>query len=211
MKENHAATSDTNLDHSDGSMSGAWQERYDAGKTGWDRGEPSPALLHWLNQDTLSSCRILVPGCGRGHEVVELASRGFEVTAIDIAMTPVRELTHRLTKSDLVAEVLRKDVLGFSSSEPFDAIYEQTSLCALEPGNWAAYETRLHRCLKPGGRIFALLMQSNRHDAPPFHCELRQIKQLFSDTRWSWSDDAFNVDHPSGMTEIATILTKRES
>lgn len=76
------------------SPSDEWQQRDDEGETGWDRGESSPALIRWLDDGDLTPCRILVPGCGRGHEVVELASRGFDVTALDFARTPVRELTH---------------------------------------------------------------------------------------------------------------------
>lgn len=60
-----------------------WENKYHNSEIGWDRGEMSPALNHWLKE--LTPCRIAVPGCGRGHEVIELARRGFDVTAIDIA------------------------------------------------------------------------------------------------------------------------------
>lgn len=188
-----------------------WQQRYDQGQTGWDRGAPSPALLHWLGEDILTQCRILVPGCGRGHEVVELASRGFDVTALDFAKTPVRELTHRLSEAGITAEVLRENILRYVTNEPFDAVYEQTSLCAIDPKHWVAYEARLFGNLKPGGRLFALLMQSNKHDGPPFHCDPTNIKKLFSQSRWVWTTESFTVEHPSGLEEIAMILTKREN
>ena len=32
-------------------------------------------------------------------------------------------------------------------AEPFNAVYEQTCLCALDPDDWQAYETRLARWL----------------------------------------------------------------
>jgi len=80
-----------------------WQSRYESGATGWDRGKPNPALLRWLEND-LQPCRILVPGCGRGHEVVELASRGFKVTALDYTKAPVQELTRKLNEQSLVPD-----------------------------------------------------------------------------------------------------------
>lgn len=52
---------------SDLSQSG-WQERYDAGKTGWERGDANPALTTWLDAGRLQPCRIQIPGCGRGYE-----------------------------------------------------------------------------------------------------------------------------------------------
>ncbi|MFN3194119.1 MAG: hypothetical protein ACE361_26660 [Aureliella sp.] len=44
-----------------------WQQRYDDKQTGWDRGEPNPALLKWLESNALPPGRVFVPGCGRGH------------------------------------------------------------------------------------------------------------------------------------------------
>ena len=66
-----------------------WQQRFLSGETPWDRGEASPQLRAWIDAGELSPCRILVPGCGTGHEVVLLAARGFEVTAIDYAPAAV--------------------------------------------------------------------------------------------------------------------------
>ena len=41
---------------------------------------------------------VVVPGCGRGHEVVELARRGFEVTAIDFAPAAIEALSTKLAE-----------------------------------------------------------------------------------------------------------------
>ncbi|MEO1526886.1 MAG: methyltransferase domain-containing protein [Planctomycetota bacterium] len=185
-----------------------WQQRYENEQTGWDRGEPNPALLHWLESGALTSGRVLVPGCGRGHEVVELARRDFEVTAIDFARTATQILTQRLLGQGLVADVLRESVLHFAAETPFDAIYEQTCLCALAPKHWPAYERRLHASLKPGGTLFALWMQSSTTGGPPFHCGLDAMKDLFAEDHWRWAEERFSVDHPSGMTEIGSVLTK---
>lgn len=186
-----------------------WQGRYDAGQTGWDRGAASPALYHWLQGDLMPPATVLVPGCGRGHEVVELASRGFDVTAVDIARTPVRELTNRLSSSRLVAEVLREDVLRLTANKPFDVVYEQTFLCALDPQRWRDYERLLASWLRPEGKLLALFMQTDGRDGPPFHCGLAEMRHLFVESRWVWPDGGFRVDHPTGMHEVAIALTRR--
>ena len=188
-----------------------WQQRYDDNQTGWDRGEPNPALLKWLNSDALPPGRVFVPGCGRGHEVVELAGRGFEVTAVDFAKSATQTLTKRLLDRGLIADVMRESVLHYTAEDPFDAIYEQTCLCAIAPKHWGAYEQRLYASLKPAGKLFGLFMQTNAPGGPPFHCDLGAMKKLFHATRWLWSDEHFTVQHPTGMTEIATVLTKKES
>jgi len=62
-----------------------WESKYRSGETPWDRGAPNPALTQWLADDALPPGRALVPGCGRGYEVMTLARAGWQVTAIDSA------------------------------------------------------------------------------------------------------------------------------
>jgi len=110
-----------------------WQQRFDNNETGWDRGSPSPQLLAWLDSGGLLPCHIAVPGCGTGWEVVELARRGFEVTGIDYTAAAVAKTRALLQAQGLVAEVIQADVLSYQPPHPFDAIYEQTCLCAIHP------------------------------------------------------------------------------
>ncbi|WP_276727719.1 SAM-dependent methyltransferase [Thiomonas arsenitoxydans] len=137
-----------------------WNERFRTHTTGWDRGTVHPQLLHWIAEGTLKPCRILVPGCGAGHEVLHLAAAGFEVTALDYAEQAVALVTERLQKQGLRATVLQADVRQWDAPQPFDAIWEQTCLCALYPDDWMAYANRLHHWLAPHGRLFALFMQT---------------------------------------------------
>ena len=187
-----------------------WEQRYQAGQTGWDRGAFSPALRRWLDEGVLRPGEIIVPGCGHGHEVVELARRGFAVTALDIAPSPVAALKQVLQQADLKAEVLQADVLQWQPAQPVDKIYEQTCLCALEPSLWAAYEQQLHRWLKPGGKLFVLFMQTGREGGPPYHCDMAQMRALFPEPRWRWlTRQVHEVPHPSGIFELAHLLEKK--
>jgi cyclopropane fatty-acyl-phospholipid synthase-like methyltransferase len=56
----------------------------------------------------LRPCRILVPGCGRGHEVVALARAGFAVTGVDFAPAAAAALQARLADEGLPAELARQ-------------------------------------------------------------------------------------------------------
>jgi len=95
-----------------------WQARYDEGRTGWDRGGPSPMLGIWLEAEILRPCRILIPGCGRGHEAVALAARGFDVTAVDFAEAAVHNLQTTLREKQLEAVVTQADLLEFTPPNP---------------------------------------------------------------------------------------------
>ncbi len=149
-----------------------WQRRYDEGKTGWDRGGPNPMLLSWLQSQLLTPCRIVIPGCGRGHEALRLVEDGFDVTAVDFASSAVEHLTSELQIRGWEARVIQSDIFEYRPMQPFDTIYEQTCLCALDPSKWTRYEELLASWLKPGGKLYALFMQSGKNDGPPFSCEL---------------------------------------
>jgi SAM-dependent methyltransferase len=129
-----------------------WQARFDNKETGWDRGAPSPQLLAWLGSGALPPCRIAVPGCGGGWEVAELARRGFEVVGIDYTPAAVERTRALLSARGLMAEVVQADVLAYQPNKPFDAIYEQTCLCALHPDNWVDYARQLQQWLAPPGQ-----------------------------------------------------------
>lgn len=188
-----------------------WHERYAQQRTPWDRGGINPALVDWLNAGIIAPpASVLVPGCGRGHEVVELARRGFEVTGADLSALALGELERHLASAGLRARLVEADLLTWEPDGPFDAIYEQTCLCALLPRHWPGYEARLHRWLRPGGRLLALFMQSGKTDDPPFHCALADMRRLFDRARWHWPETApKRVPHPRDVFEYAVILERR--
>ncbi len=183
-----------------------WESKYHNSETGWDRSGISPALTHWL--DKLTPCRILVPGCGYGHEVIELARRGFDVTAIDIATPAIVHMQAALEKENLTATLIHGDLFDLEL-EPFDAIYEQTCLCALQPSQWESYMRWLYKHLKQHGELLAMLMQTGAEGGPPFHCDVEEMKLLFSSDLWQWPESGGEtVPHPSGRHEIGFTLER---
>lgn len=195
-----------------------WQQRFEKNETGWDRGSPSPQLLAWLDSGELQPCRIVVPGCGSGWEVAELARRGFDVTGIDYTAAAVEKTQMLLAAMGLKASVIQADVLSFQPEHQFDAVYEQTCLCAIHPEHWFDYASQLHQWLKPEGRLLLLLMQMIRPAAsdegfiqgPPYHCDINAMRALFPERQWLWPKPPYaNVPHPNGAHELGLRLTRR--
>ena len=185
-----------------------WETRYKAGAIGWDRGATSANLNYWLDNDLLKPCRILVPGCGNGYEVLTLAKLGFDVVAIDIAPTAIENLQSMLDKKNCNAELVLGDFFTWNPDEKFDAIFEQTSLCALPPELWGRYEAQLHEWLNSQGKILAAFMQTGQEGGPPYHCELSDMDSLFPQTRWQWSKEHTSLEKEEGKTERLYILEK---
>ena len=70
-----------------------WNDRYAEGSTGWDLGE-APPVVHRVSQDVVEARRsqdsatpprVLVPGCGRGHDAIGWAQAGATATGLDFA------------------------------------------------------------------------------------------------------------------------------
>ncbi len=60
-----------------------WESLYQIGDTRWDKGRPAPGLVEFLAREPrIPRGRVLVPGCGRGHDAVAWASAGHEVLAL---------------------------------------------------------------------------------------------------------------------------------
>ena len=109
-----------------------WEGSYGRGETPWDKGAPSPGLVAYLAENEVRG-RVLVPGCGLGHDVRALARGGAEVEGLDISPTAVaraREFppagSEKYRHGDLFA--LERDLVG-----AFDWVWEHTCFCAIEP------------------------------------------------------------------------------
>ncbi|WP_298293216.1 methyltransferase domain-containing protein [Thiomonas sp.] len=194
-----------------------WNERFRTGTTGWDRGAVHPRLQQQLGDGTLKPCRILVPGCGAGHEVLALATAGFDVTALDYADEAVQRVRTRLAASGLRAEVVQADVRNWQPAQPFDAVWEQTCLCALYPDDWPRYGAQLHRWLAPGGWLHVLFMQVPRPGAaqgwvegPPYHCDINAMRAVFPATHWRWPKPPYaQIAHGDGpQFELGLVLER---
>ena len=195
-----------------------WQERFEKQETPWDRGGPNPQLLRWLENGELSPCRILVPGCGKGWEVLELAQRGFDVVGVDYTQAAVEHTRALLASQGAFAQVVEADVLSYHPNTKFDAIYEQTCLCAIHPDHWKDYAEQIWHWLVPGGSLWVMFMQSvrpaateeGRIEGPPYHCDINAMRAMFPLSRWQWPTPPYTrVPHTHLTYELALQLVKR--
>lgn len=180
-----------------------WETRFQEGRTPWERQGINPSFASWLASGELAPCRILIPGAGRSPEPAALLEAGFDVMALDLADSAVAFQAAALG----AGRAIQADVTTWMPDQLFDAIYDQTCLCALPPDLWPAYEARLRRWLRPGGRLFVLFMQTDRDGGPPFDCPLPAMRPLFS--AWTWPDTlADGVPHGLGTVEQPAILVR---
>jgi methyl halide transferase len=184
-----------------------WEQRYLDGLTGWERRDPNPAFLAWRAGGVPAPGRVLVPCAGRSAEPLLLAQAGFDVTVVDFA--PSATLAQREVLGGHAASVIEADLLSWQPEQLFDAIYDQTALCALDPVRHADYEALLYDWLRPGGLLLMLFMQTGRAGGPPFDCPIDVMRGLFPMHRWQWPERVEPlVAHPNGLLEQPAVLVR---
>lgn len=189
-----------------------WNARYHADNTPWLRPGLNPAFLHWFEGKAafaLSGKTVLIPGCGTAPEVLAFAKAGADVTAIDIAPAAIDKQKAAFAAAGLDGALVTADLARWRPASPFDAIYEQTCLCAIPPSIRVDYERFVFDCLAPDGMLFALFMQTGKEGGPPFHCDLAEMRDLFSPERWHWQEEApYQSSHPAAGSEYGYRLTR---
>lgn len=165
-----------------------WDERYAAGKTPWDYGGTPPQLRRYVEAHPAGG-RVLIPGCGAGHEIAAFYEAGYDVTAIDFAPAAVaraREILGPL----LAARVVCGDFFAHDFGGAFDVIYERTFLCALPPELRADYSARMAQLLRPGGVLVGLFYLGEELGGPPYQLHAADETKLFAPAFTLLSDEA---------------------
>ncbi|MCC5995108.1 MAG: methyltransferase domain-containing protein [Oceanicaulis sp.] len=190
-----------------------WEARFRAGDAPWERAGVHPALPDWAQAGAFTAGgSMLVPGCGRGAEPEAFARLGLALTGIDLAPSAITWQRARFAEAGLNGTFLAADALAWRPDTPFDALWEQTFLCAIHPRLRTDWEAMAHASLRPGGSLFALFMQKDEPGGPPYGCSLEAMRDLLPESRWIWPDTPLMAyPHPglSGKAELAAHLIRR--
>ena len=167
-----------------------WEQRYQEGRTGWDLGGPTPVFATFLESPDATQLvppgKILVVGCGKGHDVLLFARHGFDALGVDFAPSAV-QLGVRAAQQAGVSDKARfeqADIFDLPARYPahFDYILERAGYCAIDPRDRQRYVETAAALLKPGGRILAqfFLGPQTRPGRPPFATTVDELKTSFA-------------------------------
>ncbi len=133
---------------------GYWQDRYANGQ-GASRRDPSPSLLAEVAD--LPPGRALEAGCGWGADALWLASRGWHVTAVDVAPAAVNQARRAAETADPGAAAritwTAADLLTWDPAARFDLV---TSHYVHVPGPPQALVSRLASWVAPAGTLLVV-------------------------------------------------------
>ena len=186
-----------------------WEHRYEHQQTGCDLGEVSPPLKGYIDHLQDPSLRILIPGCGNGHEALYLQSKGFQhITVLDIAEPPLAALKEKSGENGRITTV---NADFFEHNGTYDLILEQTFYCALDPSMRQRYWEHMHQLLDNNGVLAGVLFNVDfDKQVPPFGGnEADYRKELKPYFHIAIMEPCYNSIQPRMNTELFFMLRPR--
>ncbi|KAF4845400.1 putative thiol methyltransferase 2 [Colletotrichum siamense] len=176
-------------------QSSGWSELWESDESNlWDRGKPSPALIDLIESrsevlprpSTGRRLKALVPGCGKGYDVVMLALHGYDVYGLEVSERGA-DVARQYAAAELpepgeynfgtydsvsgaqpgevkilAGDFFKRDWEAQCASssgddfEGFDLIYDYTFLCALLPEMRKDWARRMQELLSLTGVLVCL-------------------------------------------------------
>ncbi len=154
-----------------------WTKYYIEQTMPWDLKTYHPCIDWTLPRLKLLKSKILVPGCGRGHDAAKLASLGHKVTGVDFSSEAIKK-ANKLYKDKL--EFKTADFFKFAQEhkEEHDIVFEHTLFCAVSPETRENLIKSWAKTLKPGGYLAGVFLVALKRQGPPFGITEWELEQL---------------------------------
>jgi 2-polyprenyl-3-methyl-5-hydroxy-6-metoxy-1,4-benzoquinol methylase len=120
----------------------------------WFYPELDDDLRQALDALGLRSGSALDLGTGPGTQAMQLARRGFDVTATDISAAAIRRAREQAAAQGLAMTWVQDDILATQLVGPFDLIFDRGCFHVLPPEQRPAYVRTVAGLLRPGGHFF---------------------------------------------------------
>jgi SAM-dependent methyltransferase len=162
------------------SQAAFWEQLYrDDVEAGWELGRAAPPLVEYFEAQPPTGLRVLVLGCGRGHEARLLAGLGAAVTALDLAPAAIAAAI-AATPAGLAIDYRVGDLFELSRAPAcFDLVAEHCCFCAIEPARRDEYVEQVAAALVPGGALVGLFYSHGRPGGPPFTVDADELRARF--------------------------------
>jgi len=186
-----------------------WNQRYLKNEIGWNIGEASLPIITYINQLDDIRLKILIPGAGNAYE----ASYCFDNNFKNVYVLDWSEIAISNFKKDNPTfpekQTLCKDF--FEHTGEYDLILEQTFFCALHPTKREDYVRKMHKLLKPNGRLVGVLFNKEfEKEGPPYGAIKQTYEDLFKPFfHLKILENCYNSIAPRSGSELFFIFTKR--
>jgi methyl halide transferase len=193
-----------------------WESRYQNADTPWDKGECHPALADLIDHFLNSEGAIIVPGCGRGWDLLALAKAYPTriIIGVDLSLSAVvaaRELCVDFPHVQ-VHHADFFDTISWLGNYEVSGIWEHTCFCAIPPELRDDYAKTVNQILPSGGILAGVFFtdMDDERSGPPWNCPVDEVIQRFESAFTIEFGDGSHPTFPSRQGEERLIvMTKR--
>ncbi len=152
-------------------------------KPPWDTGRPPKELVELVEKGLVKPCRSIDLGCGKGHTVRYLLSKGFDAWGIDISFLAVRQATKISKSKGLPANFINTDALSYIPEERYSLATDTGFYHSLPENERRKLGRRVYkRYLRRGGRLLLWCMSEEEPDwGGPHRISRDELLLYFSD------------------------------
>jgi 2-polyprenyl-3-methyl-5-hydroxy-6-metoxy-1,4-benzoquinol methylase len=120
----------------------------------WESETPVSALVELFDRPGFRSRRVLELGCGDGVNAVFMASRGCEVTAVDVSATALELARSKQREAGVEVEWVEGDVFDLDPGrEPYELVFDRGLLHHLPVFRFEDYKELVAERLRAGGHL----------------------------------------------------------
>ncbi|NVK55794.1 MAG: thiopurine S-methyltransferase [Alteromonadaceae bacterium] len=174
-----------------------WHNKWEKGETGFHQTDTHPMLVRYADELGFTSpCRILVPLCGKSHDMTFLLKRGCDVLGVELSQVAVEQYFAAL---NIIPEIKQcGELLCYSAPgitlfcgdlfalEPkhtgtIDAVYDRAALVALPAEMRTSYCQHVHT-LAPQAKQLLITFEYDQSAiaGPPFSVSPSEIEQYYA-------------------------------
>ena len=192
-----------------------WDSRYRGkNRAPWDTGKVAIELKKLVEGGTIKPGRAVVLGCGAGTNSIYLASKGFDVTAIDVAPTALAIAKARADKAKVSVRWMLVDVTAVPKFKPFDFIFDRGCYHGVRRSNAKGFVESARKLSRAGTKFLILAGNANeaRHYGPPRVKEADIRKDFTSSFDFTWlRETKFGPDGEKGKGPLmwSILLTRK--
>jgi thiopurine S-methyltransferase len=171
-----------------------WLSKWRKNEIGFHQSSPTPHLVRFAERLGLDEKkRVLVPLCGKAHDLRWLADHGHEVVGVELSDLAVRSffeeqgLAFEQTGNRFASgpiTLFAADFFDVRAREigSFDAVFDRAALCALPGDQRERYAAHLWSLLKPGARMLlvAFEYEASLMNGPPFAVLTDEVQRLYA-------------------------------
>jgi len=123
----------------------------------WTSVEPPTEIVELIESGKIKPCKCLDVGCGEGFYAIYLASKGFDVTGIDLSENAIKYAKQNATEKGAKINFIVMDISDLSKiNGKFDFIFEWALLHHLMPEKRKKYVKDISNLLNKNGKYLSV-------------------------------------------------------